>query len=67
MLCVCVVCECVCVFVTQATHLNEGKHNHLQHLRETSKENARLVEKHSSQQKHIACCEANEINLKQGW
>ncbi|KAK2189952.1 hypothetical protein NP493_92g01006 [Ridgeia piscesae] len=35
------------------------------HLRETSQENVRLLEKHTSQQKHIACCEANEINLKQ--
>ncbi|KAI0223156.1 hypothetical protein LSAT2_025622 [Lamellibrachia satsuma] len=35
------------------------------HLRDTSKENTRLLEKQDAQQKHIACCEANEMNLKQ--
>ena len=40
--------------------------NPLQHLRDTSKENVRLLEKQESQQKLIACREVDELGLKQG-
>ena len=37
-----------------------------QHLRDTSKENVRLLEKQEAQQKLIACREVDELSLKQG-